>query len=122
MKQQLRCGRRPLSLEALEGRVVPTFGMLNSLNLGFVPGCVGVGDLNHDGNGDLVAVNALGNSISVRLGNGNGTFGAPNNISVATGPVSVAIGDINKDGKADLVVAHSLGLTALIGNGSGTSF
>ena len=65
-----------------------------------------VGDLNLDGNPDLVVANSGANNVSVLLENGNGTFHAAVNYAVDVQPSSVAIGDLNGDGKPDLVVAN----------------
>ena len=41
-----------------------------------------VGDLNGDGKPDLVVSDALSNTISVLLGNGDGTFQAPRQFAI----------------------------------------
>ena len=105
-----------------------------------------VGDLNGDGNLDLVlvdlsfcvedqwdnCVSPLG-TVTVLLGRGDGTFEAPVHYgSGAQVPLSVALGDFNGDGKLDLAVTHcplcaslnNAGNTdvvgVLLGNGDGT--
>ena len=97
---------------------------------------VAVGDVNGDGNADLIVANGCqsanqcGNGeIGVLLGNGDGTFQAAK--SYSSGGVvasSVVIADVNKDGHADLVVTNqcldgsctSGGVSVLLGNGNGT--
>jgi hypothetical protein len=99
-----------------------------------------IGDLNGDGQPDLVTVNCktqLGSSI---LGPGNvtvyvnqgGTFATGVYYSVATEsvtntvasvfPLAVTIADVNGDGKQDIVSSNVNGadVTVLLGNGDGT--
>jgi hypothetical protein len=83
---------------------------------------VAAGDLNGDGNLDLVVANSGDNAVSVFLGNGNGTFQPGVTYSVGSYPFFVATGDFNGDGLSDLAVAnqndHSISI--LVGNGDGT--
>src|SRR6266540_3726947 len=95
------------------------------------PSSVAIGDLNGDGQLDLVTANIGGDplanptpagTISVFLGNGDGTFSAATPYpTLAIGAQSVAIGDLNGDGKLDLVVAYASSKYSVflgIGNGS----
>jgi hypothetical protein len=95
----------------------------------YVTGCgnrcgsysVAIGDLNRDGNPDLVAANKTAGTVSVLLGSGDGTFGAKKDIAVGWHP-TVAIGDLDGDGTLDLVTANKSDHTVsvLLGNGDGT--
>jgi len=92
---------------------------------GAKPYAVASADLNGDSNPDLAVVNAVDNTVSVLIGNGNGTFQPKVDYATGTAPQAVAIADVNGDGKPDLVVGNSstsLGATmsVLIGNGDGT--
>jgi hypothetical protein len=85
-----------------------------------------VGDLNGDGQPDLVVANQCHTcnpgSVGVLLGNRDGTFQpAVGYRSGGWNPWWIAIGDINGDGKPDLVAAN-FGNTVgvLLGNGNGT--
>jgi hypothetical protein len=111
----------------------PTYG-----TAGVQPDAVAVGDVNGDGNPDLVVANSCESNcgsnseglVMVLLGNGTGTFtpGA----KYPTGGYkssSVAIADVNGDGKPDIVVANRCStsncesggsVSVLLGNGNGT--
>ena len=97
---------------------------------------VATGDLNNDGNLDLVLASQCQDStcqngaVSVLLGNGDGTFQSAQTYSTAAAQAdSVAVADLNGDGNADLVVADlctgpgncSNGVvSSLMGMGDGT--
>lgn len=63
-------------------------------------------DLDGDNKPDLVSANNNGNTIGVRMGNGNGTFGAQTAFAAGAGPRSLVSGDFNHDGKMDIAVAQ----------------
>jgi hypothetical protein len=90
-----------------------------------------LGDFNHDGKLDFAFGNAMGNTVSTVLGNGDGTFGSPSLLTIAAGYVVnyMAVGDFNHDGKLDLLTGNNVGLlggsddgtiSILLGNGDGT--
>jgi plastocyanin len=74
------------------------------------PVAVAAGDLNLDGNLDVVSANKGLNNISVFMGNGttNSTFNGAQNFTVPPGmtaPTSVVVADFNGDGAPDIAVS-----------------
>lgn len=85
-----------------------------------------VGDLNGDGNPDVVATNPITSSISMFLGRGDGTLAdgvaIPVGIIGASAPYSAAIGDFDRNGASDVAIADVRSGTIIVrlGNGDGT--
>jgi len=100
------------------------------------PSEVALADLTGNGKVDAVVTNALSNTVSVLLGNGDGTFQAPRQFAVGSfiandfGEPSglsnfgraLAIADFNRDGIPDIVVTNldSGDISVLLGRGDGT--
>ncbi|WP_174805428.1 FG-GAP-like repeat-containing protein, partial [Hymenobacter sp. UV11] len=70
------------------------------------PISVAVGDVDGDGDLDLLAANNTGSSVSVRLNDGSGSFGGTQDVTVGYNPTSVAVGDVDGDGDLDLLAAN----------------
>ena len=92
---------------------------------GAKPYAVASADLNGDSKLDLAVVNAVDNTVSVLLGNGNGTFQPKVDYATGTAPQAVAVADVNGDAKLDLIIGNSGTLagstmSVLLGNGDGT--
>ena len=71
---------------------------------------VGAGDLNNDGNGDLVATNVSTGCLFRWLGSGGGGFGAGVQVGCGWNPYATTltgVGDLNGDGNADLVAVNN---------------
>ena len=92
-----------------------------TLPTGLAPSAVAIGELNGDGQRDLVVANRGSNTVSVFLGTGGGSFGPRTDLPTGTAPVAVAIKDVSGDGFPDLAVANSGDATVsvFLGNGTG---
>ncbi|NML65656.1 hypothetical protein HHL22_10610 [Hymenobacter sp. RP-2-7] len=77
------------------------------------PTAVVFGDVDGDGDLDLLITNRGNNTVSVRLNGGNatgsnaGSFGNGQNVAVGTNPASLVLGDVDSDGDLDMLVANS---------------
>jgi flagellar hook assembly protein FlgD len=82
---------------------------------------IATGDLNGDGNLDLVAVNYTGGNASVFLGNGLGGFSAPVLYDTGATPKACMLKDMNGNGTLDLVTADDVpnAVAVLQGDGHG---
>jgi hypothetical protein len=105
----LACAAAPLSLGALALRAAsaPSHGGLRSYATAAGPVSVAVGDLNGDGEPDLVTANLYANTISVFLNRGGGSFKPRRDYRAGGDPRAVAIRDLNGDGKPDLATVSS---------------
>ena len=99
-----------------------TFQSQRTLAAGNRPESVAAADVNGDGWLDLITANAVGNDVSVLLGNGDGTFQPQQHFAAGDSPASVAAADVNGDGRLDLVAANFLthDVSVLLGNGDGS--
>ena len=71
----------------VQSNAAAEFLMAVNYTTGVSPNFVVIADVNGDGIPDLVTANAIGNSVSVLLGNGNGTFQAAQNFATGSLPM-----------------------------------
>ncbi|MBI1747078.1 MAG: VCBS repeat-containing protein [Acidobacteria bacterium] len=92
---------------------------------GPAPMSILAGDLNNDGNLDLLALNPergpLVNGVAVLLGNGDGTFQTSRLLYPAGAyPRLFSLADLNGDGNLDVAVVGLGGPCTLLGDGAGS--
>jgi len=74
---------------------------------GTSPTYLAAGDIDGDGDTDVVAVgDAATNNVHVLLNNGSGGFGAPTTMSAGDRCYGVGLADFNGDGRLDIAVAN----------------
>jgi hypothetical protein len=80
------------------------------------------GDVDGDGDLDLLTGNVVGNVVSLLRNTGNGTFGPATSIGVGIGPNDLALADVDGDGDLDLLAANLTDNTVSVrvNNGTGT--
>ena len=74
-----------------------------------LPHSIRAGDLNGDGNIDLVTANDGSNNVSILYGTGTGKFAKAVNYATGQMPKGVELGDINGDGRLDIVTSNVAG-------------
>ncbi len=82
--------------------------LAGTLGLGSNPYDIASGNLDGDGNEDLVVANYGSWTASVLYGAGDGTFGGIQTLPCENGPIGVAVGDVDGDGLRDIaIINHS---------------
>ena len=99
-----------------------TFSQASSFQSGVTEFAIASGDVNGDGNADLLVAELINDTLNVHLGNGDGTFGAFTSFQVSTNPNAITLSDFNGDGFNDIAVSADSDdkVSILLGNGDGT--
>lgn len=133
-----------VSVSVLLGNGDGSFATAQSFGTGVIPASeaesylqrLTLGDIDGDGNVDLLTPDSQSSSIALFLGNGDGSFGSRLSTPTSTAPTALVSGDINGDGQLDLVSVNgasnggggygsdaingTASLSILIGNGDGS--
>ena len=92
-----------------------SFGGSQEVAVSGPPQTVVLGDVDGDGDLDLLTDNTGYSTVSVRLNDGTGTFGGGQDVGTAVGSGGLALGDVDGDGDLDFV-ASAYGTTTSTAN------
>ncbi|OJT21348.1 hypothetical protein BO221_26355 [Archangium sp. Cb G35] len=101
----------------------PDGGVICAGNCGFLtpvqyayagdPKAIVLGDVDKDGDNDLVTANNDGKSVAVMLNLRNGNIRTPDLWTARREPSALALADFNEDGSLDMIVANNTGDTSI---------
>lgn len=86
------------------------------------PMMVAAGDIDHDGDVDLVAANGATNIVTVYRNNGFGSFTSTNSLPTAGAPLGIVLADVNGDGWLDIATTNNAANTVTVWWNAGGNF
>jgi hypothetical protein len=95
------------------------FVLIQELNLGGLPIWMSGGDIDSDGDQDLVVVRDDANSTDILLNDGTGNFVAGPSLPVGDDALAVALTDLNGDGNLDIAITRPKAPEIIVGFGDG---
>ena len=84
------------------------------------PWMLAAGDVNGDGNVDVISANSSGNGITVHFGNGAGGISAATSLATGDFPLAIDTGDLDGDGDLDVVSSDYASASWTIWENTGT--
>jgi hypothetical protein len=98
-----------------------TFSHMTGYSSGSNPRAVCAGDIDDDGDNDLLVSNSSTNDISRLLNNGDSTFSLPTTYNVGAHPYDIKLSDVDGDGNLDVITSNqnTSSVSVLLNNGSG---
>ena len=98
-----------------------TFAQGTAIVVAAEPQALTVGDIDGDGDVDLVTANRTPGTASVRLNNGAGLFSGSTELNIGSSGKTVALADVDGDGDLDLLAGSNstVGTSVFFNNGAG---
>ena len=81
------------------------FSRYDAFSTTALPTSLAAADLTGNGLDDLIAANALDNSVTIALQISPGQFAAPITVPTGIAPSDIAVADVNGDGLPDIIVS-----------------
>ena len=97
-----------------------TLSQLMPVETNHVTAAFAVGDVDGDGNDDVVAVSAMDEVFTVMSGRPDGSFAIGGDVATPTHGVALVLGDFDADGHLDLAIADGSMVWLWMGDGDGT--
>lgn len=99
------------------------FAYGSTVQVGRLAETVVIGDVDNDGDLDLLTENSASSTVSVCLNNGAGVFSTSQTVATGSSPADMALGDVDGDGDLDFATANfnrTDGVSVRLNDGKGT--